>query len=74
MIIGNWFAFLATTGFGILFGLEGKKLFFAGLSGGIGWLVYLLSIKFNLSEATAFFISLLFAMTLSSELMARKRS
>lgn len=71
MIIQIVASFIATTGFGILFGLEGKKLFFAGLSGGIGWFVYLLAIKFNLSEATAFLLAS-FAMTLYSELMARK--
>lgn len=71
MIIQIVASFIATTGFGILFGLEGKKLFFAGLSGGIGWFVYLLAIKFNLSEATSFLLAS-FAMTLYSELMARK--
>lgn len=71
MILQIVSAILATFGFGILFGLNGKKLFFAGISGGIGWLIYLISLNIKLTEATSFLLSSL-AMTLYSEIMARK--
>lgn len=64
-------AFLATCGFGLLFGLDKKKLFFCSLNGGISWLVYLYMIKLNFSQAISFFISSV-VMTLYSEVMARK--
>ena len=54
MIIQITAAIVATLGFGILFGLNRKKLFYAGMSGGIGWFFYLISLKVNLSEAIAF--------------------
>ena len=71
MIIQITAAIVATLGFGILFGLNRKKLFYAGMSGGIGWFFYLISLKVNLSEAIAFLAASL-SMTIYSEIMARK--
>ena len=71
MIIQITAAIVATLGFGILFGLNRKKLFYAGMSGGIGWFFYLISLKVNLSEAIAFLAASL-SMTIYSEIMVRK--
>lgn len=71
MIVQIAAAIVATLGFGILFGLNKKKLFYAGISGGIGWFFYLISLKVNLSEAIAFLAASL-SMTIYSEIMARK--
>ena len=53
-------AFLATLGFGIIFNIKGKKLFFASLGGAIGWFFYSLPLEFNFSELASLFISAIF--------------
>ena len=61
MLIAQTFsAFLATLGFGIIFNIKGKKLFFASLGGAISCFFYSLSLKFNLSELSSLFISAIF--------------
>ena len=60
LIFQTFSAFLATLGFGIIFNIKGKKLFFASLGGAIGWFFYSLSLKFNLSELSSLFISAIF--------------
>ena len=64
-------SFLATCGFGLLFGLEKTRLFFSSLNGVLSWCIYLLLIRANLSETLSFFLSSV-AMTIYSEIMARK--
>lgn len=59
LIFQTFSSFLATLGFGILFNIKGKKLFFAALGGGISWFFYSLSLKFNFSELASLFISAL---------------
>ncbi|CUP15822.1 threonine/serine exporter family protein [Clostridium sp. NSJ-49] len=60
LIFQTFSAFLATLGFGIIFNIKGKKLFFASLGGAIGWFFYSLSLKFNFSELSSLFISAIF--------------
>jgi uncharacterized membrane protein YjjB (DUF3815 family) len=60
----------AALGFGILFGLNGKKLFYASISGGIGWLCYLLCKEMRY-EILGFLMGSL-TMTIYSEVVARK--
>ena len=64
-------AILATLGFGILFGIKNKKLFFASISGGLGWFFYIFALHINLSASIGFFFGSL-SMTVYSEVMARK--
>ena len=60
LIFQTFSAFLATLGFGIIFNIKGKKLFFASLGGASGWVFYSLSLKFNFSELSSLFISAIF--------------
>lgn len=69
MISSCFYAFFASLGFGIIFNIRGKKLYFAALGGSIGWFIYSLSLKA---------IPPLYALTLAaigfsvySEIMAR---
>ena len=71
MLFQIMMAFLATLGFGILFALSGKKLVFASISGGLGWFIYLISLRIGLSESIAFVMASL-SMTIYSEIAARK--
>ncbi len=69
MIASCFYAFFASLGFGIIFNIRGKKLYFAALGGSIGWLIYSLSLLV---------VPSIYALTLSaigfsvySEIMAR---
>ena len=42
-------SFIASCGFGIIFNIKGKKLFFAAIGGGLSWFVYALGLHLNLS-------------------------
>lgn len=53
----TFFSFIATLGFGIIFNIKGKKLFFAALGGAISWFFYSLSLEFKLSNISSLFIS-----------------
>ncbi len=70
MIYQSFFAFLASLGFGVLFNIRGKNLFFAALGGSISWFVYLLSKNNNNSEIFSLFISSI-AFSVYSEICAR---
>lgn len=60
LLLKTFSAFLATLGFGIIFNIKGKKLFFAALGGAISWFFYSISLNFNLSELSSLFISAIF--------------
>lgn len=64
------YAFLASYGFAILFNVPKKRLFYAGLAGGIGGIAYMLCHSFSLSETISLFFASLF-LSLSSEILAR---
>lgn len=70
MIYQSFFAFLASLGFGVLFNIRGKNLFFAALGGCISWFVYLFFKTNNNSEISSLFISSI-AFSVYSEICAR---
>ncbi|SHF17228.1 threonine/serine exporter family protein [Clostridium fallax] len=63
-------SFIATLGFGIIFNIRGKNLFFAAIGGVIGWVVYELCLNTNMPTVQAFFISSIVFSTYS-EICAR---
>ena len=70
LIIQSAGAFLAILGFSLLIDMPRKYLIYAGITGGAGWLAYLVSMKTGTSlVAAAFFSSLVAA--LLSQIFAR---
>lgn len=63
--------FLASFGFALIFNIPRDKAFYAGLTGGIGGIVYHLCLNMNLSETAALFFSSII-LSLMAEIMARK--
>ncbi|AOR23107.1 threonine/serine exporter family protein [Clostridium taeniosporum] len=63
-------SFIASFGFGIMFNIKGKKLFFAAVGGGISWFVYSLLLKLNLSNVLSLFVSSV-VFSIYSEICAR---
>lgn len=70
MILSSLYALLASLGFGFIFNIRGKNLFFAALGGAIGWFFYLLPLEYDSSKIFALFIGSL-ALSIYSEVMAR---
>lgn len=56
-IAGFVFAFLATLGFCILFHVPARKIPPASAVGGIGWLLYLICLSFDMSTTSSCFIA-----------------
>lgn len=72
LIINSFYAFFSALGFGIIFNIKGKNLFYSSLCGALGWFVYLSSTEFlSTSESFNYFLAALF-ITLFSEVSARK--
>lgn len=70
MFIQSMFAFFSTLGFGILFNIKGRKLFYAGLGGGLSWFISLYCESLGFDTTSSFFIaSIIFS--IYSEIMAR---
>lgn len=65
------YAFLASYGFAILFNVPEKRLFYAGIAGGIGGFTYMICHAFSLSETISLFFASLF-LSLASEILARE--
>lgn len=63
-------AFLGSLGFGALYNLHGRKLYFAALGGLLGWTVYLMVNRLTASPYPCAFLASV-ALTLYSERMAR---
>lgn len=57
IIYETFMAFIASLGFGVIFNIRGKKLFFAALGGAICWFVYSLCLLLNLTETAALFLA-----------------
>lgn len=70
MIIKAVYALLASLGFGVLFNIKGKNLFFASLGGALTWFFFLLYLKYGSSNIIALFIASIAAGTYS-EILAR---
>lgn len=64
------YAFFASLGFGFVFNLHGKKMFYAALGGGISWFVYLLFAGCFETDIPQYFISMI-VVALYAEIMAR---
>ncbi|MGL5124349.1 MAG: threonine/serine exporter family protein [Fusobacteriaceae bacterium] len=64
-------AFLVSVCFGTIFSLKGKKLFFAGVSGGVGWFAYEVFKFLNFSDPASYFLASV-AITFSAEIIAKK--
>jgi len=71
MILDSLLAFISSFGFGILFNIKGKNLFFAALAGTISWFVYIFFKENGYSEVSSLFISSLI-FSIYSEICARK--
>lgn len=70
MLIESLFAFFSTLGFGILFNIKGKNLFYAAFGGGLSWFLSTIFIDNGFSTASSFFItSVIFS--IYSEIFAR---
>ncbi|MGL5379573.1 threonine/serine exporter family protein [Clostridium sp.] len=70
MIIQTFIAFIATLGFGILFNIKGKNLFFAAFGGALSWFIYLLCLELKFTTISSLFISSLI-FSAYSEIFAR---
>ena len=53
MIIQFLVSLAATLSFAVLFSAEKKQLFFCGLTGAIGWIVYLICLQYHTDNAIA---------------------
>ena len=70
MLLESLFAFFSTLGFGILFNIKGKNLFYAALGGGLSWFFSIVFINNGFSTSSSFFItSVIFS--IYSEIFAR---
>lgn len=63
-------AFFASLGFGVLFNIPGKALWFAGIAGGVGGMVYNLVVFYTANPMIANFAAAM-ALTLCAEIFAR---
>ena len=71
MLLQFIYAFFSTLGFAVIFNLEPKKALTASIGGGIGWIVYSISLDITQTESTSFLLGAV-ALTLFGEIMARK--
>lgn len=63
---------IATLSFAVLFGAAKSELIFCGLTGSIGWIVYLICLDFHTGTAVANLIAT-FALTVIARTIASKR-
>lgn len=64
-------SFLSSIGFGLVFSIPKKTLLISGITGGLGWLVYKLSLGLTEGVYLSTFLSAFFIATLS-EFLAKK--
>lgn len=70
MILPCVYSFFASLGFGLVFNVHGKKLFYAALGGALSWFIYLLFKGWFETDIPQYFLSIV-AVSLYSEVMAR---
>ncbi len=70
MIVQFIFSSLSALGFAYIFNVRGKIAWAAAFVGGIGWVIYLFSLKMGVSLGISFFI-IGAATTFGSEMIAR---
>ncbi|MCT4564840.1 MAG: threonine/serine exporter family protein [Maledivibacter sp.] len=64
------FSFISTVGFSVLFNVPKKSIFYAGLTGGIGWTLYIYIKELTMSSTFSIFIASTFVGILG-EIFAR---
>lgn len=72
MILQFILCMLATLSFAVLFGAPKRDLFFCGLTGAIGWIVYLICLDFGTSATVANLVAT-FALTVMARTIAALR-
>ena len=72
MIIQFLVSLAATLSFAVLFSAEKKQLFFCGLTGALGWIVYLICLQYHTDNAIANLIAT-FALTLVARILYHGR-
>ena len=72
MLVKTIFAAIATASFGILFNIRGANLILAGVNGGIGYLVFTVSVASGFETYIGMFYASLL-MTAIAEILARYR-
>ena len=65
------FAFIATMGYSVFFNVPRKQLSYCGLTGGIGWVIYIFLNNHNLFNPVSANFFAAFVVTLVSEKLAR---
>lgn len=71
LMLNSLYAFFSALGFGIIFNIKGRNLFYSSLCGGIGWFVYLFSLTYiSSNENFNYFLAAIF-ISLFSEIAAR---
>lgn len=65
-----WYSFVMSIGFGFLFNIQRRKIVWAGLSGAIGWMVYLICRRYAVDVIVSTLVGGI-AVGLYSEVMAR---
>ena len=74
MIIQFTASLFATLSFAVLYSVEKKQLLFCGLTGAIGWIVYLICLRNNISEAVGNLIATLVLTLVARVLSAVRRT
>lgn len=72
MMIQFIVSLFATLSFAVLFSAEKKQLFFCGLTGAVGWIVYLICLDYHAENAIANLIAT-FALTLMARTLSALR-
>lgn len=57
MLLKTFVSFLSAFGFGIIFNIRGKKLFYAAIGGGLSWFFYDLGLHLNFTDISSLFLS-----------------
>ena len=70
ILLQSFLTIIGCIGFGILFNIRGKKLFYASIGGGISWFFYLICLKYTNSTIISLFIASI-SCSVYSEILAR---
>lgn len=70
MLLNCLYSFCASLGFGIIFNIRGKNLFFASLGGALSWFVYSFALENGVNNISSLLMSGL-VFSIYSEIMAR---
>ena len=73
MIFQIFSAVIVTFGFGIIFNIKNKNLFYTSIAGGLSWVTYLFSSELGYSDGMVYFVAT-FVTAIFSESISRKIS